>query len=169
MSDDHASISIASIPPDTSEAPLANDNIQAESTVPITKDDAAGIGFTDMWSAAYREAVFSFGDDVKSVILKGERIETLLKSLEETNEELAGDSLFRRGVRRLQGPLKNFKLALDMASPLASIEPTASTAVGVVSCVTAVSSPSAHVGSSQNLKLTIRGRLLLLSAEPKAR
>jgi hypothetical protein len=78
---------------------------------------------------------------VESIILKGERTETLLTSLQETNEELAGDSLFRRGLRRLQAPLKNFKLALDMASPLASIEPTASTAVGVVSWVTAVSSP----------------------------
>lgn len=129
----------------------------------------AGVGFTDLWSTAYREAVFSFGDEVKSVILKGEKIETLLANLQGTNEELAGDSLFRRGVQRLQTPLKNFKLALDMARPLASIEPTASTAVGVVSCVTAVSSPLADVRRSQGLKMTNRARLPLPSAALKPR
>ncbi|KAK5275325.1 hypothetical protein LTR40_013216, partial [Exophiala xenobiotica] len=91
-----------------------------------------------MWSAAYREALSAYGDEVASVISKGDRIESLLTNLQETNEELAGDSLLRRGLRKLQAPLKNFKLALDMASPLASIEPTASTAVGVVTCVTAI-------------------------------
>ncbi len=92
-----------------------------------------------MWSAAYHEAVLDLGEEVEGVILKGENIETLLRNLERASDEAVGDSIFWRGVRRLQTPLKNFKLALDLASPLASIQPAASTAVGIVSCVTAVS------------------------------
>ncbi|OAP59319.1 hypothetical protein AYL99_06617 [Fonsecaea erecta] len=127
-----------SVPPPTlSKTPPVDHTAQAGSTV-VAKNNAAGVGSTDMWSAAYREALSGFGDEVASVISKGDKIESLLTNLQETNEELAGDSLFRRGLRRLQAPLKNFKLALDMASPLASIEPTASTAVGVVTCVTAI-------------------------------
>lgn len=119
----------------------AEDNVQARDNVAIIDVAAVAAIPTDLWSAAYREAVFSLGEEVDSVFLKGERIENLLTSLEEANGELAGSSLFRRGVQRLQTPLRNLKLALDIASPLTSIEPTASTAVGVVSSVTAVSLP----------------------------
>ncbi|KAK5232289.1 hypothetical protein LTR47_006502 [Exophiala xenobiotica] len=122
--------------PVLSKTPIADSNVQAGSTV--AENNAPRARSTDMWSAAYREALSAYGDEVANVISKGDRIESLLTNLQETNEELAGDSLFRRGLRKLQAPLKNFKLALDMASPLASIEPTASTAVGVVTCVTAI-------------------------------
>jgi hypothetical protein len=123
----------------------AKDNVQAKDNVVIVDVHADVAVPTDLWSTAYREAVLSFGEEVNTVLLTGERIENLLISLEETNEALAGDSLFRRGVQRLQGPLRNFKLALDIASPFTSIQPTVSTAVGVVSSVTAVSLPSAGV------------------------
>jgi len=129
----------ASDNPQDGEDVQANDNVPAKSIVANLQDAAGAAVPQDLWSIAYREAVLSFGDEVKSDILMGERIEKLLTSLEETNEELAGDSLFRRGLRRLQGPLRNIKLALDIAHPVTSIEPTASTAVGVVSSVTAVS------------------------------
>ena len=127
-----------------SEKSQAEEIIQAKENVAIIDVDMDAAVPTDLWSTAYREAVFSFGEEVNSVYLKGEKIdsiENLLTSLEEANEELAGDSLFRRGVQRLQTPLRNLKLALDIASPLTSIHPTASTAVGVVSSVTAVSPP----------------------------
>ncbi|KAL8892444.1 MAG: hypothetical protein Q9192_005610 [Flavoplaca navasiana] len=126
-----------STPPISSEV---DDNVHANNGFAVVEleDDTVAAGSTDLWSAAYREAVSSFGEEVKSVILKGERIEKLFSSLEETNGKVAGDSLFRRGVQRLGAPLRNFKLALDMASPFTSIEPTASTAVGVVSSVTAI-------------------------------
>ncbi|KAJ9653673.1 hypothetical protein H2198_007184 [Neophaeococcomyces mojaviensis] len=129
---------MASIPPISSRTSLANNNAQADIPITVIKDDKATARSTDLWSAAYLEALYGFGDEVKSVILKGDRIERLLTSLEQTNKELAGDSLFRRGLRRLQAPLRNFKLALDLASPLASVQPTVSTAVGVVSCVTTI-------------------------------
>ena len=122
--------------PDQPNAFSADDQVQGVSTTDKTKDG----GPTDLWSAAYREAVENSSDKVKSVIMNGERIENLLTRLKETNENIADNSLFWRGIKRLQEPLRFFKLAVDMASPFASIEPTASTAVGAVSCVTAVSS-----------------------------
>ena len=124
--------------PVSSKTSEVDDNVRPEESV--AKDDLDQTGFTDLWSAAYREAVLELGEEVEGVILKSENIETLLLNLRGTSDEVVDDSTFWRGVRRLQTPLKNFKLALDLASPLASIQPAASTAVGIVSCVTAVSS-----------------------------
>ncbi len=123
--------------PVVSKTPKVDENARPDGSV--AKRNLDQIGFTDMWSAAYHEAVLDLGEEVEGVILKGENIETLLRNLERASDEAVGDSIFWRGVRRLQTPLKNFKLALDLASPLASIQPAASTAVGIVSCVTAVS------------------------------
>jgi hypothetical protein len=55
--------------------------------------------------------------------------------------------VFLRGVaylRSIQVPLERFKLALDLASPLANLDPAASTVIGVVRSVTAVSVPSGY-------------------------
>ncbi|KAG2002730.1 hypothetical protein GB937_009603 [Aspergillus fischeri] len=51
------------------------------------------------------------------------------------------ESAFNRGLqylRSLQVPLETFKLLLDLMSPLASIEPTATTVVGLLKGVTAI-------------------------------
>ncbi|KAL8927590.1 MAG: hypothetical protein Q9172_001300 [Xanthocarpia lactea] len=125
-------------PPILSENVHVNDDLQAKDSIAVGENDTVAYEPTDLWSAAYREAFSSLGEEEKSMISKGESIEKLFMTLEKTNEEFAGDSLFRRGLRRLQAPLTNIKLALDIASPLAAIEPTASTAVGVVQSVTAV-------------------------------
>ncbi|KAL8901698.1 MAG: hypothetical protein Q9207_005067 [Kuettlingeria erythrocarpa] len=122
----------------SSEECVVDENVPANDSLAIVKDYAIANASTDLWSTAYREAVGSFEEEVQTIISKGERIEELFKRLEENNETVTDESLFRRGARRLQAPLRNFKLALDMARPLASIEPTASTAVGVVTSVTAI-------------------------------
>ena len=96
-----------------------------------------------MWSAAYREAVDSLGKDINVTILKGENVAHLFAQLEELDQEATKESAFRKGVKylhSLQVPLEKFKLALDLASPLSNIEPTAATVFGVVRSVTAVSS-----------------------------
>jgi hypothetical protein len=65
--------------------------------------------------------------------------------LEGIDKETTQQSAFLRGVaylRSIQVPLERFKLALDLASPLGNIEPVASTVIGVVRGVTAVSIPS---------------------------
>ena len=64
-------------PPEKSQA---EGNVQADDNVAIIDVDADAAVPTDLWSAAYREAVSSFGEQVNSVLLKGERIEQSLKS-----------------------------------------------------------------------------------------
>ncbi len=103
----------------------------------------------DLWSAAYREAVESLGEDVNSAILKGASVADLFHQLEQIEKDTSDESIFLRGVRYLQSlqvPLERFKLALDLASPLTSIEPTTATVFGVVKSATAVSSnPAADI------------------------
>lgn len=106
-------------------------------------DPDCGVASSNLWSAAYREAVESLGEEIDIAILKGENVTELFRQLEEIDEEVTQESTFVRGVkylRSIQVPLEKFKLALDLASPLANIEPTATTVVGVVRSVTAVSS-----------------------------
>lgn len=100
---------------------------------------------TDVWSAAYREAVDSLGKDIDVAILRGSGAAQLFKQLEEIDKNVSRDSAFLRGVaclRSIQVPLEKFKLALDLASPLGNLEPIAGTVFGVVKGVTAVSWPT---------------------------
>ena len=98
---------------------------------------------SDLWTAAFREAVNSLGTDIDVAILKGKNVEQLFRELVATNEEATQESVFLRGMnylRSIQVPLERFKLVLDLASPLAYCEPTATMVFGVVKGVTAVSS-----------------------------
>jgi hypothetical protein len=108
---------------------------------------------SDLWSAAYREAVESFGKDVDAAILVGASAAQLFEELEGIDKGTSQQSVFLRGVaylRSIQVPLERFKLALDLASPLASLDPAASSVIGVVRSVTAVSMPS---GSGKHEKV----------------
>ena len=97
---------------------------------------------SDLWSAAYREAINSLGEDLDVAILMGGNAAQLLKELEEMDKDATQESAFVRGVaylRSIQVPLQRFKLALDLAAPLSTLDPTATTVFGVVRSVTAVS------------------------------
>ena len=97
---------------------------------------------TDLWSAAYREAIDSLGEDIDVAILMGSNAAQLFKELEKIEKDTTQESAFLRGVAYLhsiQVPLERFKLALDLATPLSKLDPTATTVFGVVSSVTAVS------------------------------
>ncbi|KAF2440432.1 hypothetical protein P171DRAFT_394849 [Karstenula rhodostoma CBS 690.94] len=113
-----------------------------ESTNRLTVDNISGVNtFSDIWSAAYREAIDSLGEDVDVAILMGQNAAQLLEELEGTENASAQESAFLRGVaylRSIQVPLERFKLALDLASPLSSLDPTATTVFGVVRSVTAI-------------------------------
>ena len=106
-------------------------------------DDVISITVSsDLWSAAYREAVDSLGEDIDVAILSGSNVAQLFKELEEIDKEATEESAFLRGVAYLhsiQVPLERFKLALDLASPLSNIDPIATSVFGVVRSVTAVS------------------------------
>ena len=106
---------------------------------------------SDLWSAAYREAVNSLGDDIDVAILKGKNVALLFRELEAIDKDVTEESAFLRGVRylrELQVPLERFKLALDLASPLTDVEMASAAVFGVVRGVTAVSRPSTWKSSS---------------------
>ena len=114
------------------------------SLIPSESDDDTDIVLvaSDRWSAAYRDAVLSLGKDLDIAILKGKNVAQLFEELQRTDLEAFQESAFSRGVKYLHSikvPLESFKLALDLASPLTSVEPTAATVFGVVRSVTAVS------------------------------
>ncbi|RTE84332.1 hypothetical protein BHE90_001195 [Fusarium euwallaceae] len=95
----------------------------------------------DLWSAAYREAVESLGKDIDIAILKGRNVAELFRQLGEINDEATQESAFLKGVRFLESiqvPLGKFKMALDLATPLTSLDPAVSTVFGMVRSVTAV-------------------------------
>jgi hypothetical protein len=122
----------------------------------LSVDVGVVIVSSDIWSTAYREAVESLGKDIDVAILKGENVAQLFRQLEEIDKEAAQESLFLRGVKylkSLQVPLEKFKLALDVAAPLATIEPTATIVFGVVRSVTAVSS---HFTETLHLIISVR-------------
>ncbi|GIZ44608.1 hypothetical protein CKM354_000780200 [Cercospora kikuchii] len=73
--------------------------------------------------------------------MEGLNVAQLFEQLEITDERATRDDAFLRGVkflRSIQVPLENFKLALDLASPLTSLEPTTLTVCGVIRSVTAI-------------------------------
>ncbi|KAJ4308383.1 hypothetical protein N0V84_012133 [Fusarium piperis] len=128
----------------TDQAALdANHHEQSLATDQSTVVDRVGgiVVSPDLWSTAYREAVESLGEDIDIAILKGKSVEQLFRELEEIDNEATMESAFLRGVKYLQSiqvPLERFKLALDLASPLTSLDPTASTVFGMVRGVTAI-------------------------------
>jgi hypothetical protein len=126
--------------PLTHTSGLGKDSFINNSTLDVEIDLA--IVSSDLWSTAYREAVDSLGKDIHLTILKGENLAELFKQLEKIDKEVTQESVFLRGVRylhSLQVPLDSFKLALDLVTPLTSIEPTAGMVFGIVKGVTAVS------------------------------
>ncbi|KAJ5934388.1 hypothetical protein N7466_003935 [Penicillium verhagenii] len=99
-----------------------------------------GSATSDVWSAAYREAVESLGEDITAA-LAGKNASQLFMDLEKIELDKTHESAFLRGVKRLHSlklPLENLKLALDLASPLANLETTAFTVCGVARSVTAI-------------------------------
>lgn len=71
----------------------------------------------------------------------------MFAKLEDIDKETTQQSVFLRGVaylRSIQVPLERFKLALDLVSPLANLNPIASTVIGIVRSVTAVSTTIIH-------------------------
>lgn len=108
----------------------------------------------DLWSAAFREAVKRTMKDSEISRMEGLNVAQLFEQLEITDERATRDDAFLRGVkflRSIQVPLENFKLALDLASPLTSLEPTTLTVCGVIRSVTAVST---------NIRRMVRGLLV---------
>lgn len=119
-----------------------------EQSLPIDRmtlggDISSVSGSPDLWSAAYREAVESLREEIDIAALKGKDAAQLFRELEDVAKEATNESVFLKGMsylQTLQVPLERFQLALDLASPLARFEPTATTVLSVVRGLTAVRS-----------------------------
>jgi hypothetical protein len=57
---------------------------------------------SDLWSAAYREAVDSFGKDIDTAILMSSTAAQLFRELEKIDKEATQESVFLRGVAYLR-------------------------------------------------------------------
>ncbi|KAJ5022574.1 hypothetical protein J3E73DRAFT_384813 [Bipolaris maydis] len=126
----------------TSQICLHSDHL-AQSLNPsnLEHDTRCTIPSSDLWSEAYREAVESLGKNIDMAILASSSAAQLFAELEGIDKEKTQQSAFLRGVaylRSIQVPLERFKLALDLASPLSNLDPTASTVIGVARSVTAI-------------------------------
>ena len=118
------------------------DQSLATDQVALRDDNDGLILSSDLWSTAYRDAVDSLGEGIDIAILEGRNVAQLFRELEEMDKEATQESALLRGVKYLQSiqvPLERFKLALDLASPLTSLEPTTLSVFGVIRSVTAVS------------------------------
>jgi hypothetical protein len=127
---------------------LQETSLEANVTAPRSALGGDSLSVTvssDLWSAAFREAVESLREDIDIATLKGKDAAQLLRELEDVAKEATQTSVFLKGLKYLQTvqvPLQRFKDVLDLASPLANLEPTAATVLGVVRGLTAVSSLS---------------------------
>lgn len=96
---------------------------------------------TDLWSTAFLEAFDTFEPKMDIARSTDKTIEQLFDDLGNINRLHSEESSFRRGLahlRSVKAPLDNLKLALDLANPLVSFEPTAAIIVGIVRGVTTV-------------------------------
>ncbi|PYI07524.1 hypothetical protein BO78DRAFT_90581 [Aspergillus sclerotiicarbonarius CBS 121057] len=119
-----------------------------ERNLTVGDDIRRAVVSSDLWSAAYREAVENLQEKLDINALEGKTIAQLFKDLEKTENEVTHESAFLRGLKCLQTlkvPLERFKMALDVASPLADIKPTTKIVVGVIKSVTAIAISLASV------------------------
>lgn len=130
-------------------------NPEAASSKVTRTEDARSLSTSpDLWSADYREAVGSLGTDIRNTIIIGSSAAELFAELEGIEWDATQESTFARGVaclRKVKVPLETFRLALDLASPLGSLEPTTNACFGVVRGFTSVQLTLAHFRSSTNI------------------
>ncbi|TPX15039.1 uncharacterized protein E0L32_004869 [Thyridium curvatum] len=125
------------------EDPSKDDNVSQVAEVeagqvlsPTALRFQESFGSDDIWSAAYREAILTFDSSQRSLLLAGSR-ETFFQLMENLQGDVGGGSTLSRGLLHMKGPLERLNMALDVAKPLTSLEPTQalSTAVGIVQTV----------------------------------
>lgn len=109
----------------------------ADQTSEPPQYEAAGDN-ADIWSVAYHDAIQKLDREKRDMVLTGRNLNQLLKDLEERDAESAENSYFRKGLKRVQKPLENVKLAVDLAQPLLGLDPAVATATGVVKSFTIV-------------------------------
>ncbi|ORY07904.1 hypothetical protein BCR34DRAFT_489051, partial [Clohesyomyces aquaticus] len=85
--------------------------------------------------AAFSQACSSLDEDQKIRLEKNQGLQDLFEQLNSSNEKSKEESMFRRGVQRLQPTLEVLAGGVSLASPLASLDPIANNAFGIIQSV----------------------------------
>lgn len=93
---------------------------------------------SDLWSAAYKEAVGQVDQEIGTLVRSGRNLEELFQSLNEANELHKEESILRRGMERIKKPMEYLQMILNVTSPAAGMNPASSVAFGVVQSVATV-------------------------------
>ena len=113
--------------------PQATPETIAEATPQATIEHSQSV-----WSAAYGEALSLLDEEKRLVVREGQNLEKLFDNLNDTNTRQKNESILRRGIRKVQNPIKFVNSAVKMASPLGGFNPTASAAFTITQSVTTV-------------------------------
>ena len=70
------------------------------------------------------------------MLKNGRTLEELFRHLNEANQLHKDESILRRGMERIQKPIKYLEMMVSLTSPLASVHPASSLAFGIVQSVT---------------------------------
>jgi len=84
------------------------------------------------------EVILPLEEETRLVVSKGQDLGKLFDNLNEKNKRQKNESILRKGMGKLQTPIKFVDLAVKMSSPLAGFDPTASAAFSIVQSVTTV-------------------------------
>ncbi|BCS29175.1 uncharacterized protein APUU_70745A [Aspergillus puulaauensis] len=130
-------------------APLRDDTERHSSSDRLTYGGSTGhdIARSDIWSGPCREAVENLRAELDITLLEGKHVKQKLENIDNIEKEQTQQSAFLRGVKCLRTakvPLERFKLALDLASPVVSLEPIATAVLGVVRVVAVIATSLAN-------------------------
>ncbi|KAG9255094.1 wd-repeat protein [Emericellopsis atlantica] len=109
---------------------------------------------SDPWSAAYQEAFGQLSEELNGMLKSGRNLEELFRHLNEANQLHKDESLLRRGMERIQKPIKYLEMMVSLTSPLASVHPASSVAFGIVQSVTTLAIGVCGVEERLNQQIT---------------
>lgn len=136
---DHLSDVLTLTQPPRDSTPPESESMSQHDGSNMVSGSTTRVDTADPWSAAYEEAVAQLDEEMHALVSRGRDLVELFDNLNESNDMQKSHSIIRRGLERLQTPIKYMNVALTIASPLASANPIASTAIGIVQSVTTVS------------------------------
>ena len=119
------------LPPDAAEAPSLARNIASRSP-------SVELSEANPLSAAFGRACLSLREDQRMVLGETQGLQELFEQLNASNEKSKKESPFRRGVQRLGPVLTVLGSSINLATPLAALDPTANNAFGIIQSVVTV-------------------------------
>jgi len=124
------------------DSSLAKNHVSISSSAKLTEPDKSDKpeepSGTDSLSAAFDRACSSLGEEQLKALKNTQGLRELFDQLNTSNNKSKEESPFRRGAQKL-GPLLTFLGgSIRLATPLASLDPIASNAFGIIQSVMTV-------------------------------